>query len=285
MTDLLVTLEDRWRVLELAHHLYDWIPPLPSPEQRRAVAGFEHGPRDQACPDCLANDLFAGGVPGCETCGGSGRIPAGGDRDPYERRATAVFDQAALARRDQSNAQVAAIARIQQLIDEHDGKAVREGWLDRAVRMKEAQQRRAPAFAQLERALELLAFHNYPLQIAFLFYEVEQQFPVPDDRIRGALDRAADWLAGWMRRPILLPAEAERDLEAWKHALQHGKTDAHRRARAQRDAQLRDLRHVEGWSLRRIAAAFGLTPEGVRLIVDVQTMPTPVATAASIEAA
>lgn len=282
MTDLLVTLEDRWRVLELAHHLHDWIPPLPSPEQRRADAGFAHGLRDAACPDCLANDRPSG-MPGCETCGGSGRMEAGGDRDPYERRATSLFDKAAVDRRDRAAAVAAVIARIQQVIDEHDGVAVGEGWLDRAVRMKEAQHRRAPAFGELERALARLAEAERPLHTCFVFYAVERQFPVPDDRVSGHLDRAADWLAGRMRRPILLPADAQRDLEAWKHALQHGKTAQHRLARAARDAQLRDLRRVEGWSLRRIAAAFGMSPEGVRLIVDMPGLPVS-ATASSAAA-
>lgn len=288
MTLALVTLEDRRAVYALLDRYLDWLPP--------ARLSVSRGDTD-AKPG-------AGRWARCQTCGGTGRVagvkqqPCRKDHDhwPYdhgcrpcpadcERGYLRLHGQAALEgidpmlrqvrdeqvteaheraeRRRYVDAQLVKLAALQR---QHSGE---ESAGDDLTRAHDAKARlwRTGSFAHLEVCLELLALTS-PLRMeALRVFVLERQFP-PGARVRVRLDETVVWIAERMCRPILLPADARAEVSAWKHALQHGKTAAHRVQRAARDAEVVELSVVHGWSLRRIGSLYDLSPEGVRKIVN-----------------
>lgn len=139
---------------------------------------------------------------------------------------------------------------------------------DELTRAHDAKERQwhTGSFAALDRALELLALSQQLRFEALHVFVIDQHFdPAPPVRVR--LDEIVDWLAARMPRPILLPADAQGELAAWKHALEHGRDRAHAEARAARDRQIVDLVELEGWSRRRVADVFDLSHTRVARIV------------------
>lgn len=302
MTLALVTLEDRRAVYALLDRYLDWLPParlaVVRPE-RSSTSVVEGGWRP--CGRCAATGRVVGEGAAAKPCrklhsvkhdngretviwpldhpcrpclscdGGYVRV----DKDGKDRMLNASkteFATGAQVRHERRRLVAAQLAKIAALQRQHDGT---EDPGDELSRAHEARERlwRTGSFGSLERTLERLATEAPLRHETLRVFVIERQFD-PDPGVQVRLDETVDWLAGRVKRPILLPADARHELDVWKFTLQHGKTPAHREARAQRDSEIAELYDVHSWSLRRLASLYALTPEGVRKILAAQASET-----------
>lgn len=145
---------------------------------------------------------------------------------------------------------------------------------DELTRAHDAKERqwRTGSYPAVEMALELLAA-THPLRFeALRVFVIDQHFE-PAPAVRARLDEIVEWIAARIPRPILLPADAQAELDAWKHTLEHGRDKRHAAQRAVRNRQIVELVEEHSWSLRRVGRVFDLSHERVRMIVmeaDVQ---------------
>lgn len=266
-----VTREDREAVYLLARTVYAWIPAPRSSRRQNGAAGFASG-RDEkgqllrwlSCPDCLTND--GARRAGCETCGGRGEIPDD-VRDPYERPGTPFFGDEQQRRRDQAVERDAAIARLERDWGANAGAESTDP-LDAAVDRAEGHYRRG-SYRQFLRALRTVeqVSERRARSLVRLVVNGEENLIRVEPWTRSWLDQTVDWVAMLMPRPIELPADAHRDLEAWKYTLQHGKSPQHRAAREERNVEIVRLVVEHGWSLRRAGRVYGVSHETVRKIL------------------
>lgn len=209
---------------------------------------------------------------GCRPCLNceAGWIRVGGDPtvagDPMVNPGKHELDDQAQVKAERRRLVDAQLVKLQALQRQHDGIEWPDDDLTRAL-MAKTRLYRTGSFGWLDRALLLLAA-AYPLRHdAVRLYVIEAQ-AVPSAAVRERLDETVDWLSERMPRPILLPADAVREVEAWKHSLENGRTPKHRMLRVARDLEMHELYTVHGWSQRRIAEAYALSQGAVSKILQ-----------------
>jgi hypothetical protein len=280
-----VTLADRRAVAALLDRMLDWLPPA-----RLSVARDETSKPGvgtwQGCPVCASTGRvvagkacrqphtrwpFGHGCVPCQACTdgyrlerpGRGMAPSGTDRmlNPGKHD----LDTDAQRKAEQRRYLDAQLVKLAALERQRAGVEAPDDDLTRAVAAK-AHLYSTGSFARLEVALLQLAIAAPLRHEAVRLYLIEHQ-AVPSPPARERLDSAVGWLAARMPRPILLPGDAVNEVEAWKRSLEAGRTPEHRRQREARDREIVDLVDEHGWTLRRVAALYALSPEGVRKIV------------------
>jgi hypothetical protein len=230
------------------------------------IPGFSHGDRTESCPDCLTNDR-PGGQPGCETCGGSGRVRSD-NRDPMQNPGTTVariVGEERQAQRDQAAARDRELSRLRLLLDS-EAAGVEGDVFTRAV---EARDRLYAAgdYGQLERALAWFRDVNAPahgLVWEALIYapwgtppELSRRLTISVELIAARLEqlvapreiRVPSWIAA---------APAEFRLLR-KDSLWRGRTNAHDRQRQERDAEIVRVHRELGVTVAELELAHGLS--------------------------
>lgn len=295
MSGRLVTLEDRRAVYALLDRMLDWLPAaalgLRRPEDGATRPGEGRWVR---CSRCAGEGRVTGegaaaracrqrhdrwphghGCRPCLACEyGWVKLPVAKGRpqpgsDPMLNPGRTEFATEAAERSERARWVDAQLVKLAALQAQHDGRELPDDEADRMLKRKRHLYG-SGSFGRLEAALDLLAV-TYPARhAAVVFFVVERQLePNPDTRVR--LDESVVWLAARMPRPILLPADAQHELAVWKISLRTGKTAEHRRQRDLRDAEIVALNRDHGWSLRRLATLYDMSPEGIRGIIASRT--------------
>ena len=267
-------------VYALLRSFWAW---LPSPGRRpteQGQAGFTDGRRDMSCPDCLANDALQRGMHGCETCGGSGRVPETG-RDPYDTgKATSVGghqgdrDRDAQRRTDELLRRLAADAAIRA----GDASAVVLDPLTAAVDRAERWYR-AGSYRELGRvlrSLERTAPHWHRLAVTIAAEGDETPVRPASRRVEVLCELIAPLMPDPIRVPRGVPVAEHTAAE--KEALWRGRGDWHQKTRRQRAEWIADLR-AEGKTAGTIARELGLSKRRVEQILADQAASVAVATA------
>jgi hypothetical protein len=168
-----LTDERRSAIIALLSTMNDGLPEPPS-LRTHSTAGFVNEPRARTCPDCMAHPKWPSRAAsfGCETCKGSGEVPAtrlddialpdglpgdGDSRDPYEvNNTTTAFKETTklghVPGRDAEIDRALALAKDRPVSEvEAAGEATPYVW-----ERERATMFRRYDYAALQRALELL---------------------------------------------------------------------------------------------------------------------------------
>lgn len=282
----LVTLADRRATYALLDRMLDWLPPARLSTRKDPDAPT--GSTWRRCNRCAGSGRVTGegagaracrmahtswphrhGCRPCLNCEG-GWIPVGGDPttagDPMLTAGKHELDDQAQVKAERRRMVDAQIVKLEAMFAERDGGEGPDDDLTRALRAKERLYRTG-SFRRLESALLLLAA-TFPLRYdAVRVFTVEHQAD-PNPAVREHLDETVDWLAERLPRPILLPADAVRETEAWKRSLEDGRSPKHRMLRVARDIEIHQLATAHGWSQRRIAEHYALSQTGVVKILE-----------------
>lgn len=291
----LVTLADRKAVYALLDRMLDWLPQSGVSVQRdpsskpgvgswrrcnrcagsgrvtgigkaaRACRG-NHGPDapGHGCRPCL--NCEAGWVKATRGQEGSSRMLSEGEHELAEEAMTKS------ERRRWIDTQ---ILNLQAMAAVRAGEAALPDQVLRAISRKQVLYSQG-SFGALDVALLQLAF-AYPLRHdAIRLYLIDQHAqPAPMVAVR--LAETVGWLAERMPRPIRLPHDADQELAAWKHSLEHGRTPAHRDQRDQRNAEIRALRDEHGWAVAKLGAEYNLSRTAVYAILETAVASAPAA--------
>lgn len=287
----LVTLADRRATYALLDRMLDWLPPVRLSTRKDPDAPT--GSTWRRCNRCAGSGRVTGegtaaracraahvGWPyrhGCRPCLNceAGWIRIGGDPttagDPMLTAGKHELDDQAQVKAERRRMVDAQILKLQAHARERGDinglfAEAPDDDLLRAIRAKDYLYRTG-SFRRLEAALLLLAA-TYPLRHEAVRVFVIEAQAEPTPRVRVNLDQTVDWLAERLPRPILLPADAVREVEAWKRSLQDGRTPRHTALRAARDLEIGVLATEHRWTQRRIAEHYALTQPTVSKILD-----------------
>lgn len=294
----LVTLADRRATYALLDRMLDWLPPARLSTRKDPDAPT--GSTWRRCNRCAGSGRVTGEGTGAKPCRQShpqwdatgrttawpyrhgcrpclncevGWIRVGGEPstagDPMLSTGKHELDDQAQVKAERRRMVDAQILKLQAHARERGDDGAEEAPdddLTRALRAKDYLYRTG-SFRRLEAALLLLAA-TYPLRHEAVRVFVIEAQAEPSPRVRVNLDQTVDWLAERLPRPILLPADAVREVEAWKRSLEDGRTPKHRMLRVARDLEIHDLATAHGWSQRRIAEHYALSQTGVVKILD-----------------
>lgn len=286
----LVTLADRRAVYALLDRLLDWLPPARLSVARDTSTKAGTGTWS-VCGTCGGTGRLLGGKPcrqphakwpfghGCAPCpvcspeGGDyghtlelpprGQPLAGTDR-MLIRGVHGLHDEAQ-AKAERRRYVDAQLAQLEATARQRAGLESPDDDLTRALSAK-THLYRTGSFQHLDAALRLLEVSDRR-RFEFVRLTAIEGIVQVTERMRPALDGVVDWVGERMPRPILLPADAVNEVEAWKVSLQLGKTAAHRKQRDQRNREIVELAAEHGWSQRRIATHYALSQPAVQEIL------------------
>lgn len=198
----------------------------------------------------------------CPICDGDGRRPRRPGEpltDEYTDEEVTT-DETSIVRSMTPYELDAALARVERLLAEREGRYDDEPWVRKKERM-----RRHGDYGALERALLVLR-HRHPLQYIHVWNALVLGWQLPNpDAERHVKDGVAR-LANDLPDPIRVPKWLLPEDLALKRSLAHGRTPLHQLKRRERDAQIRQL-HSEGRSTTWLAREYQLSRRMIQMII------------------